>query len=87
LLADLGVMQRTQPDYSAADLAAIQVPVWSVIGERDEFIKRDHAEYIGRSIPGAVFHLLPGVSHFAPLQQPALFNASLLAFLKSQAFG
>jgi pimeloyl-ACP methyl ester carboxylesterase len=86
LLADLGRMQRTQPDYSAADLGAIRVPVWSVLGEHDEFIKRAHAEYIGRSIPGAEFHLLPGVSHFAPLQRPGLFNSALLAFLKQRAF-
>jgi pimeloyl-ACP methyl ester carboxylesterase len=81
LLAGLGDMQRTQPNYRAADLAAIRVPVWSVIGEHDEFIKREHAEYIARSIEGAAFHLLRGVSHFAPLQQPAQFNADLLDFL------
>jgi non-heme chloroperoxidase len=81
LVADLGVLQRSAPNYSAADLAAIRVPVWSLLGERDEFIKREHAEYIAHSIAGAKFHLLPGVSHFAPLQQPALFNAALLDFL------
>ncbi len=36
LLADLGTMQRSQPNYSTADLAAIEVPVWSVLGEGDE---------------------------------------------------
>ncbi len=86
LVADLGTMQRSQPNYSAADLAAIEVPVWSVIGESDEFIKRDHAAYIARSIPGASFRELPGVSHFAPLQRPALFNATLLEFLSGLAW-
>jgi pimeloyl-ACP methyl ester carboxylesterase len=81
LAADLGIMQRTQPDYSAADLAAITVPVWSVIGENDEFIKREHAEYIAGAIPGAKFVPLPEVSHFAPLQRPELFNRTMLAFL------
>ncbi|MDQ7249585.1 alpha/beta fold hydrolase [Dongia sedimenti] len=81
LLADLGTMQRSQPDYGAADLAAIKVPVWSVIGENDEFIKRDHAEHIAKSIPGAQFREIPGVSHFAPIQRPALFNATVLEFL------
>lgn len=81
LLADLGAMQRSQPDYGVADLAAIKVPVWSVIGEHDEFIKAAHAEYIANSIPGAAFRELPGVSHFAPLQRPALFNATVLEFL------
>lgn len=80
---DLGVMQKDQPNYSAADLASIAVQVWSVLGEHDEFIRREHAEYIARTIPGARFVLLPEVSHFAPLQRPAAFNATVLDFLKS----
>jgi pimeloyl-ACP methyl ester carboxylesterase len=81
LLADLGAMQRSQPNLSAADLGAITVPVWSVIGAGDEFIKQEHAEHIARSIPGAHFREMPGVSHFAPLQRPASFNATLVEFL------
>lgn len=78
---DLGVMQKDQPNYSAADLGTIAVPVWSVLGEHDEFIRREHAQYIARSIPGARFMLLPEVSHFAPLQRPAAFTATVLEFL------
>lgn len=77
---DVGLMQRTQPDYSAKDLAEIEVPVSIVLGEFDEFIKRDHAEYLSRSIPNAEFVLLKDVSHFAPLQRPERFNAAVLAF-------
>ena len=86
LRAHLGAMQRSQPNLSAAELAAIQVPVWSVIGENDEFIRRDHAEYIAASIPGAVYREIPKVSHFAPLQRPASFNATLLEFLTGLAW-
>ncbi len=77
----VGLMQRTQPNYTAQDLGRIMVPVAIVQSEHDEFIKREHAEYLARSIPGAEFVLLPGVSHFAPLQRPAEFNGALLAFL------
>jgi pimeloyl-ACP methyl ester carboxylesterase len=77
----VGQMQRTQPNYSADDLARIHVPVAVVQSEQDEFIKRDHAEYLARSIPGAEYVFLPGVSHFAPLQRPALFNREMLAFV------
>lgn len=79
--AAVGLMQRTQPNYSADDLAQISVPVALVHSEHDEFIHRAHAEYLARSLPQAEFVFLPGVSHFAPLQRPALFNAALLAFL------
>jgi pimeloyl-ACP methyl ester carboxylesterase len=33
------------------------------------------------SLAGGKPETLPGVSHFAPLQRPARFNAALLAFL------
>jgi len=77
----VGLMQKTQPNYSANDLAEISVPVAIVHSEHDEFIKREHAEYLARSIPNAEFIDLPGVSHFAPLQRPEQFNAAMLAFL------
>jgi pimeloyl-ACP methyl ester carboxylesterase len=77
----VGLMQRTQPNYSADDLAEISVPVTIVQSEFDEFIKREHAEYLARCIPGAEFIDLHGVSHFAPLQRPEQFNSTMLAFL------
>jgi len=79
--AAVGLMQKTQPNYSAHDLAQISVPVAIVQSEHDEFIKREHAEYLARSIPNAEFIDLPGVSHFAPLQRPEQFNRAMLAFL------
>jgi len=77
----VGLMQRTQPNYSANDLAKISLPVAIVHSEHDEFIKREHAQYLVRSIPNAEFIYLPGVSHFAPLQRPEQFNTATLAFL------
>ena len=78
---DVSLMGRTQPTYSAHDLAKIIVPVAIVQGEHDEFIKLEHAEYLARSIPNAEFTLLNGVSHFAPLQRPRQFNAAILEFV------
>jgi len=75
-------MMRTQPNYSAADLARIRVPVEIVQSEHDEFIKPEHADYLACSIPGARLTALPGVSHFAPLQRPAQFDRALLEFLR-----
>jgi len=80
-VAAVGLMQKTQPNYSARDMAAIHVPVAIVQSEHDEFIKPEHAEYLARSIPGAELILLPGVSHFAPLQRPEQFNSVMRAFL------
>lgn len=80
-VAAVSAMQQTEPDYTADDLAEIAVPVLVAQGEHDEFIRREHAAYLARSIPGAELAILPGVSHFAPLQRPALFNAAMLRFV------
>jgi len=40
----VSLMQKTQPNFSAQDLAAISVPVAIVQSEYDEFIKRENAE-------------------------------------------
>ena len=77
----VGLMMKTEPNYSANDLAQISVPVAIVHSEHDEFIKREHAEYLARSIPNAELVNLHGVSHFAPLQRPEQFNIAMLAFL------
>ncbi|MCU1261539.1 MAG: alpha/beta hydrolase fold protein [Bryobacterales bacterium] len=77
---DVTLMQQTQPNYSAHDLAKISVPVVIVQSEREEFIKREHAEYLAQAIPEAEFIVLNGVSHFAPLQRPEQFNTAVLEF-------
>lgn len=76
-------MQRDQPNYSADDLASITVPVTVAQSEHDEFIKAEHAGYIARTIPRARYVPLTGVSHFAPVQRPEVFNAAVLDFLKA----
>jgi pimeloyl-ACP methyl ester carboxylesterase len=77
----VGLMERTQPNYTLDDLAAIDVPVAIVQSEYDEFIKPEHAENLSRNIPNAEYVFLAGVSHFAPLQRPGYFNDAVLKFL------
>lgn len=77
----VSTMMMSEPNYSAEDLAGIKVPVAVVIGENDEFIKREHAVYLAETIPDAEFILLSEVSHFAPLQRPEHFNREVLGFL------
>ncbi|MDR3474930.1 MAG: alpha/beta hydrolase [Devosia sp.] len=78
----VGLMQRTQPELSAADLAAIDVPVLVVLGEHDEFIKAEHMRYLARALPNATLSIIPEVGHFAPLQRPDVFNAVALDFVR-----
>lgn len=80
--AAISRMWDTEPNYTAADLARIHVPVAIADGDHDEAIKRAHTEYLARSIPGAELVILPNVSHFAMLQDPREFNAAVLTFLR-----
>lgn len=74
----VSLMQGSQPNYSAADLARISAPVAVLHAERDEFIRREHAVYLAATLPRAWLVELAGVSHFAPLQRPEAFTEVLL---------
>jgi pimeloyl-ACP methyl ester carboxylesterase len=77
----VGRMWSGQPRWTDADLKQIRTPVVIADGDHEEGIKRAHTEYLAATIPGAGLLILPNVSHFAFLQDPALFNAALLNFL------
>lgn len=77
-------MWADQPNWTDAQLKAIDTPILVVDGDHDEAIKREHTEYIAATIPHAGLLLLPNASHFAFLQDPALFNSAVLHFLDGQ---
>ena len=70
-----------EPNWSDAELAAIDTPILVVDGDHDEAIKRAHTEYIAATIPHAGLLILPNVSHFAFLQDPDQFNFAILHFI------
>lgn len=80
-VAQIGEMWATQPNWTDAQVAAIAVPVAVVAGDHDEAILRPHTEKIAALIPGAELVILPDASHFAMLQAPAEYTASVRAFI------
>ena len=80
-LAQITKMWETQPNWSAADLARIRVPVWIVDADHDEAIKRANTEFMAANIPNAGLLLQPEVSHFSFLQDPDQFSQDVLHFL------
>jgi pimeloyl-ACP methyl ester carboxylesterase len=74
-------MWAEQPNWSDAQLKAIDTPILVVDGDHDEAIKRNHTEAIAATIPHAGLLILPNVSHFAFLQDPKQFNFAILHFL------
>jgi pimeloyl-ACP methyl ester carboxylesterase len=74
-------MWLREPNMTAGDLASIRVPTWIVDGDHDEVIDRKNTDFMAANIPNARELILPGVSHFAFLQDPSMFNFSVLRFL------
>jgi pimeloyl-ACP methyl ester carboxylesterase len=80
-LDNISKMWASEPHFTEDQLRGIKVPTWIVDADHDEAIKRENTDYMASLIPGAGELILPSVSHFEFLQDPALFNESLLHFL------
>jgi len=80
-VAQIGTMWATQPNWTDAQVAAIAVPTAIVVGDHDEAILPDHTARIASLIPGAKLVILPQVSHFAMLQDPASYDAAIRALI------
>jgi pimeloyl-ACP methyl ester carboxylesterase len=79
--AAVGKMWATEPALTAEQLGTISVPTVLADGEHDEAIRPEHLRYLSATIPGARLVFLPGLSHFAMLQDPVAFDAAVLKFL------
>lgn len=65
-----------------AELGNIAVPTLCLAGELDRNAPPAVVEKMASRIAGAHYECLPGVGHIANIEQPALFNSAVLAFLK-----
>jgi pimeloyl-ACP methyl ester carboxylesterase len=80
-LAQIEKMWASEPHWTADDLKTIKVPTWIVDADHDEAIERANTLFMFDNIPDAGLLILPQVSHFAFLQDPAQFNDALLHFM------
>jgi pimeloyl-ACP methyl ester carboxylesterase len=79
--AQIEKMWAQQPNWSAQQLQQITVRIAIADGAHDEAIKREHTEYLARTIPHAKLVILDDASHFGMLQNPKEFSAAVLALL------
>ena len=82
-LAQISRMWATQPHLTAKQLQAIHTPIVIADGRYDEGIKQSHDRAMAQAIPNAHLVILPGVSHFAMLQNPPLFARAVLDALQA----
>jgi pimeloyl-ACP methyl ester carboxylesterase len=69
----------TQPDIPVEDLGRIQAPVLVMAGDRD-IIRNEHTLEIFDNLPRAHLAILPGQTHWAPMNDPDGFNALVAKF-------
>jgi pimeloyl-ACP methyl ester carboxylesterase len=81
-VSEISGMWKTQPKWTAKDLATIKTPIWLVAADRDEAIERADIEMMAGAIPLAGLLVQPEVSHFSQLQDPAQFTADVVRFLE-----
>ena len=73
----------TEPNYTPADLANVQRPVFVIQGANDVVNAPDrHAQFIAQHIPGAELWIPPNVAHDVHLEVPLEWLTRVLDFLK-----
>lgn len=70
----------SEPFDFTDDLAAIRAPTLVMVAD-DDLVTIEHATEMYRTLPHGELAVLPGVSHAAPIERPALFNRLVLDFL------
>ncbi|CAF4403748.1 unnamed protein product, partial [Rotaria sp. Silwood2] len=87
LYNNLTTMWATLPNWTQQDFAKIKtnLPVWIVDGDHEEAIFQDQPDTMTSWISQAGELILPRTSHFAFIQDPELFTASVARFLTEAA--
>ena len=76
-------MLRSAGEHTAGDLLPrVNVPVLVVAGERDTFTPPFLATAMAETLPRGELLLVRDGSHVAPLEQPELVDARVMAFLR-----
>ena len=82
-LTALYTLATRLPVYALEErLESLRVPTLVVYGERDEACVGT-SKFVAGTIPGARLWMMPVATHFVNLDDPALFNETVLAFLRS----
>lgn len=84
VFAKLTAMWRTDPPISLPELGALRTRTLILFAD-DDLITLDHAVALSRAIPEVEFAVMPGTSHMAHLEKPALFSELVLDFLRLDA--
>lgn len=76
-------MVTTQPAIADEQLGDIRASTLVVVGD-DDLIALDHTATLYRAIPNSELAVVPGTSHFVPMEKPELLNRLVLDFLEKE---
>jgi pimeloyl-ACP methyl ester carboxylesterase len=82
MLAKIKTLVTTEPHYTTDELARIRAKTLIVAGEHD-IILRAHTDTLAAVIPGAQKVIVPGASHFGPLEEPDVYDDLVVKFLNA----
>jgi len=89
-LLDMDVFIRLLEQMGEHDawdlLPTIDVPVLIVAGSRDVLTPRAAAERMARRIRGSEIMIIPGATHYAPLEYPEMVNLRLEKFFRERGY-
>jgi pimeloyl-ACP methyl ester carboxylesterase len=88
-----GFTQRSLRSLAGSDallrpvFQPLGVPLQIVVGEHERPLLRTAAEAWQRREPGSLLEIIPAAGHCANMDNPAVFNQRLVAFLRQQGGG
>jgi pimeloyl-ACP methyl ester carboxylesterase len=71
----------------SADLARIAAPTLVLLGEQDRLVAVEEAAAIAARMPDARLVVVPGAGHLVNVEEPARFDAEIVAFLTAADAG
>ena len=77
-------LMLNEPHFTEAELESITLPVLITAGEHD-MILREHTEYLHRCIKNSELAIFKGGSHFVHMEEAALYNETVLNFLRKHS--
>ena len=78
----LNALMEKYPNFTKEQLQQIKVPVLVVAGDHD-IINLEQTITLFTSLPHAQLFIVPGASHFVPVEQPELINSEVIKFLSA----
>jgi len=80
LFDEMANMWTTSPNYTALDMARIDVPVLVISGDRED-MPLDHTLALYAALPNAQLLVVPGATHFLQREKPLLLHTAVSTFL------